>query len=126
VLTVLEEEMRVREFKSDHKRNYLFGWDRTIRERIYVPHCWSPELQIIVAGRLYLVYTALKADKSSSYNMGNFLIPKEEDLASVHLDEDRLLLLSNSPVLHSLENKPNNYILYEGSLANINDLVTRR
>lgn len=52
--------MRVREFKSDHKRNYLFGWDRTIRERIYVPHCWSPELQIIAGGKLYLVYTALK------------------------------------------------------------------
>jgi hypothetical protein len=31
VISVLEEEMRVREFKSDHKRNYLFGWDRTIR-----------------------------------------------------------------------------------------------
>jgi hypothetical protein len=77
-------------------------------------------------GRLYLVYTALKTEKSNNYNIGNFLIPKEEDLASLHLDEDRLLLLSNSPVLHSLDNKPNNYILYEGSLANINDLATRR
>jgi beta-xylosidase len=68
--------MRVREFKSNHKRNYLFGWDRTIRERIYVPHCWSPELQIIANGKLYLVYTALKTEKSNNYNIGNFLIPK--------------------------------------------------
>jgi hypothetical protein len=29
-------------------------------------------------------------------------------------------------VLHSLDNRPNNYILYEGSLANITDLATRR
>lgn len=69
--------MRVREFRNDHKRNYLFGWDRTIREKIYIPHCWSPELQIIVEGRLFLVYAGLKVEKSSSYNIGNFLIPKE-------------------------------------------------
>jgi hypothetical protein len=80
----------------------------------------------VVGGRLYLVYTALKTEKSNNYNIGNFLIPKGEDLASVRLDEDRLLLLSNSPVLHSLDNRPNNYILYEGSLANMTDLVTRR
>ncbi len=52
--------------------------------------------------------------------------PKEEDLVSLCLDEDRLLLLSSSPVLHSLDNRPNNYFLYEGSLANMADLVTRR
>jgi hypothetical protein len=54
------------------------------------------------------------------------LIPKEEDLVSLCLEEDHLLLLSNSPILHSLDNKPNNYVLYEGSLANMSDLLTRR
>jgi len=123
----------VHEFKSNYKRQYLFGWDRTIRERIYLPHCWSPELQIVTGERLYLVNTALKTDKSSHYNMGPFLIPKEEDLVSMCLEEDKLLLLSSS-VLHYMDNLPSNlsnsncwsYSLYQGSLESICDLFTRR
>jgi len=35
-------------------------------------------------------------------------------------------MLANSPIINTLDNKPNNYILYEGSLANMNDLLNRK
>jgi hypothetical protein len=31
ILTVLDDSLRVQDFKVDHKRRYLFGWDKTIR-----------------------------------------------------------------------------------------------
>ena len=123
---MLEEDLRTREFKTDQKRQYLFGWDRTLRQRIYVPHCWSPELQIVAGGRLHLVNTALKAEKSNLYNISRFIIPKEEDVISLCLEEDKLLMLAPAPLLPQIDARVGIYTLYEGSLANLNDLLLRR
>lgn len=35
-------------------------------------------------------------------------------------------MLANSPIINTLDNKQNNYILYEGLLANMNDLLNRK
>jgi hypothetical protein len=76
------------------------------------------------------VNTALKTDKSSHYNTAPFLIPREEDLVSMCLEEDKLLLLSSS-MLCSMDNPSSlsnlsSYSLYQGSLESIGDLFTRR
>ena len=54
------------------------------------------------------------------------MIPKEEDLVSLYVEEDKLWMLAQSPILNPLDAKANLYILYEGSLLNINSLMTRK
>ena len=31
ILSVLEEDVKIYDFKTDNKKQYLFGWDKTIR-----------------------------------------------------------------------------------------------
>lgn len=101
-LTVLEDELRGYDLKANHKRQYLFGWDKTIRDKIYIPHCWSPQLRVLTGGRVFIINTSLRTEKSGNYNIGNYVIPKEQDLISMCLQEDRMWMLANSPVLNSL------------------------
>ena len=74
---MLEEDLTLLDFKVNNKRQYLFGWDKMVREKIYLPHCWSPELQILSGFKLNIIYTALKTEKSGPYHPGNYIIPKE-------------------------------------------------
>lgn len=47
-------------------------------------------------------------------------MPREDDIVSLCLEEDRLYLLSNSPIIHSIDRTGLKFVLYEGSLTNIN------
>ena len=76
--------------------------------------------------RLQIIYTALRTEKSRHYNSGNFIIPKEEDLVSMCLDEDRLWILANSPVINPVDGKYSLYVLYEGSMNNMSHLLARK
>ena len=79
---------------------------------LYLPHCWSPELQILNGYKLHIIYTALRTERNSHYNAGNYIIPKEEDLVSICLDEDRLWILASSPIVSPLDAKNNLFMLY--------------
>lgn len=67
---------------------------------------------------------SLRLDKAVG-NESNTVIPKEEDLISLCLDEDRLWMLANSPILKELENKYS-FKLYEGSLGDLNFLLKKK
>lgn len=91
-----------------------------------MPHCWSPELQIVDSGLLSIVNISLRLDKIGGIgSQNNTVIPKEEDLVSLCLDEDRLWMLANSPILKEMENKPS-FKLYEGSLSDVNFLLKKK
>lgn len=46
ILAFIDDSIRINEFKVDPKKLFLFGFDRTVREKIYVKF-WSPEMYII-------------------------------------------------------------------------------
>jgi len=52
-------------------------------------------------------------------------MPREEDIVSLCIDEDRLYVLSSSPVIHSIEFSNSRYVLYEGNLSNMNDITNK-
>lgn len=58
--------------------------------------------------------------------MNRFIIPKEEDVISLCLDEDKLLMLAPAPLLPQFDARIGVYTLYEGSLTNLNDILLRR
>ena len=58
--------------------------------------------------------------------LANYLMPREDDIVSLCLDEDKLFLLSNSPIIHSIDRSGVKFILYEGSLSNINDVLKKQ
>ncbi len=102
----------------------MCGFNRTIREKIYSKF-WSPELYILDGQQASIVHISLKTEKSYNYNISNFLMPREEDIISLCLDEDKLYVLSSSPVIHSIESTNSKYVLYEGNLSNMNDVLNK-
>jgi hypothetical protein len=80
----------------------------------------------VSGNRLHILYTALRTEKAGSYSVGSSIIPKEEDLVSMCLDEDRLWMLANSPILSVVEGKGSLFVLYEGTLGNIDSLLARK
>ena len=64
--------------------------------------------------------------KTGSYNGSNYVIPKEEDLISLCLEEDRLWMLAVSPHLTHIALGRKTLALFEGSLSNINHLLNRK
>jgi hypothetical protein len=75
VIVFIDDSYRVSNFKQDQKKNFLFGFNRTIREKIY-SHFWSPELYVIDGLNVQIVNIVLKTEKSPSYSMSNFLMPR--------------------------------------------------
>lgn len=122
VNSFIDERYRTSDFKFDGKKIYLCGFNRTIREKIYTKF-WSPEFYILDGNQSNIVHISLKTEKNYSYNISNFLMPRQEDIVSLCLDEDRLYVLSSSPVIHSIEFSSCKYVLYEGNLSSINDIV---
>ena len=52
-------------------------------------------------------------------------MPREEDIISLCIYEDRLMALSSSPILSSLQLGTKKFHLYEGILSNIADIFNR-
>lgn len=125
LMSFIDETYRVNEFKTDPKKLFLFGFDRTIREKIFL-RCWSPELYFVDGVKDYIVNLSLKTEKTSSYVITNYLMPREDDIISLCLEEDKLYLLSNSPIIHSVDRTSVRFIFYEGSLANMNEVMRKK
>lgn len=62
-------------------------------------------------GRLHIINTVLRTERVGQYSVGHNIIPKEEDIISVYLDEDKLWALISSPVINPVDNKPNRFYL---------------
>lgn len=124
-MVFIDETYRVNEFKTDPKKLFLFGFDRTVREKIYTK-CWSPEMFVVDGTKEIIINLSLKTEKTSSYIITNYLMPREEDIVSLCLEEDRLFLLSNSPIIHSIDRAGLRFVLYEGTFANMNEVLRRR
>lgn len=59
VIVFIQENFRFNNFKQDQKKSYLFGFNRTIREKIY-SQFWSPELYIIDGLKEQIINISLK------------------------------------------------------------------
>ena len=58
--------------------------------------------------------------------VANYLMPREDDIVSLCLDEDKIFLLSNSPIIHSIDRAGVKFVLYEGSLTNMSDVLKKQ
>lgn len=74
----------------------------------------------------YIVNLSLKTEKTSSYVITNYLMPREEDIVSICLEEDKLYLLSNSLIIHSIDRTGLKFVFYEGYLANMNEVMRKK
>ena len=121
----IDEDYRVYDYKTDPKKMFLFGFNQTIREKLFLK-CWSPELYILDGLREVRTTLSLKAEKTNSYIIANCLMPKEEDIVSFCLDDNKIYLLSNSPLIHEIGSKDIRFILYQGSLSNMTEIFNKR
>lgn len=125
IMAFVDENYEVNEFKTDSKKMFLFGFNRTIREKIY-SKCWSPELYIVDGLKECIANLNLKTEKNSNYWIANYLMPKEEHIVSLCFEEDKIFLLSNSSLIHSGEGSGAHYVLYEGSFSNMGEVLRKR
>ena len=71
----MDENYRASEFKTDAKKAFLSGFNRTIREKIF-SKCWSPELYVVEGIKESIVTLSLKTEKISNFMLANYLMPR--------------------------------------------------
>ena len=70
-----------------------------------------------------IVTISLKIEREINLAVSNFIMPREEDILSLWIEEDIIYIFAVSSIPEVLENR---YALYSGSMSNMNEILTKR
>lgn len=116
----MDESSKVSDFKTEHKKMYLFGVTRKLKENIYL-WSWSPELFVHDGTRVNRIEVSLQTVRTSAQKIAKYLFPFEEAIVATALFDNKMYVLA----CHSLFTGQH-YLLYEGDLNATNDIITNK
>lgn len=115
----MDEAYRVSDFKTEHKKMYLFGVSRKLKENIYFSGR-SPEVYLHDGNRASRIELPLQAIRSREYRIDKYVFPANEAILSSTIHDNKVYILAH----HFLTNQQ--HVLYEGDLNATSEVIANK